>query len=215
MVSVLVGQSLIDEHSPCNLVDSASSHLTSSHHHVEPRVQLFVAQEETFPVPLKYTDVTKVPHKKLDVFCKKAVLTIIGMSMWIEVCPAHGQDSRSSHCCMKTHQLDICGLGGGLQKFKQLPDQISLWPENGPTCQKQLRKSTSKNGLSKNRRSTMLEDRNFYLDDVESSRKQFKTQGKVGDPDGSGYQKVVGNRRRNQRIRQKPKDRVCMRRGGS
>ena len=79
---------------------------------------------------------------------------------------------------LASHQLDICGLGGGLQKFKQLPDQNSLWPENGPTCQKQLRKSTSRNGLSKNRRSTMLEDRNIYLENVESSRKQFKTHGK-------------------------------------
>ena len=36
-------------------------------HHVEPRVQLYVAKEETFPIPLKYTDVTRAICTKLDV----------------------------------------------------------------------------------------------------------------------------------------------------
>ena len=36
-------------------------------HHVEPRVQLHVPKEETFPIPLKYTDVTKTTHTNLDV----------------------------------------------------------------------------------------------------------------------------------------------------
>ena len=28
-------------------------------HHVEPRVQLYVPKEETFPIPLKFFDVTR------------------------------------------------------------------------------------------------------------------------------------------------------------
>ena len=34
--------------------------------HNEPRVQLFVPKEETFPVPLKYIDVTGSTHTDLD-----------------------------------------------------------------------------------------------------------------------------------------------------
>ena len=33
----------------------------------DPRVQLFVLKEETFPIPLKYIDVTRSTHTDLDV----------------------------------------------------------------------------------------------------------------------------------------------------
>ena len=36
-------------------------------HHNEPRVQLYVPKEETFPCPLKYFDVTRSKHIDLDV----------------------------------------------------------------------------------------------------------------------------------------------------
>ena len=36
-------------------------------HHVELWVQLYVPEEETFPIPLKDTDVTKSTHTDLDV----------------------------------------------------------------------------------------------------------------------------------------------------
>ena len=63
-------------------------------HHVEPRVQLYVPKEETFPIPLKYIDVTRTTHTNLDVL--QEILTTVGMSMWIEICQILGQDSRSS-----------------------------------------------------------------------------------------------------------------------
>ena len=37
------------------------------HHHIEPRVQLCVPKEETFPIPLKHIDVTRVTCTNLDV----------------------------------------------------------------------------------------------------------------------------------------------------
>ena len=36
-------------------------------HHVEPCVQLYVPREETFPIPLRYIDVTKTTCTTLDV----------------------------------------------------------------------------------------------------------------------------------------------------
>ena len=36
-------------------------------HHVEPRVKLYSPREESFPIPLKYVDVSRTTHKNLDV----------------------------------------------------------------------------------------------------------------------------------------------------
>ena len=53
-------------------------------HHNEPRVQLYVPKEETFPIPLKYVDVTRSSHANLDVLQEK-VLIITGMWTRLEV----------------------------------------------------------------------------------------------------------------------------------
>ena len=42
-------------------------------HHVEPRVKLYSSREESFPIPLKYTDVTRTIHKNLDVKQEKRI----------------------------------------------------------------------------------------------------------------------------------------------
>ena len=42
-------------------------------HHNEPRVQLYVPKEETFPIPLKYIDVTRTTHANLDVKQEKRI----------------------------------------------------------------------------------------------------------------------------------------------
>ena len=40
---------------------------------MEPGVQLFVPKEETFPMPLKYIDVTKTTRTNLDVLQEKRI----------------------------------------------------------------------------------------------------------------------------------------------
>ena len=42
-------------------------------HHVVPRVKLYVPQEESFPVPLKYTYVTRRTNTSLDVLMEKHI----------------------------------------------------------------------------------------------------------------------------------------------
>ena len=42
-------------------------------HHVEPRVKLFVPTEESFPILLKYMDVTRNTDKTLDVMSEKRI----------------------------------------------------------------------------------------------------------------------------------------------
>ena len=40
-------------------------------HHVEPRAKLYMPREESFPIPLKYTDGTRNTHTSLDVLLEK------------------------------------------------------------------------------------------------------------------------------------------------
>ena len=40
-------------------------------HHVVPRVKLYVPREETFPIPMKYIDVTRITYTSLDVMLEK------------------------------------------------------------------------------------------------------------------------------------------------
>ena len=42
-------------------------------HHVEPRVELYSPRKESFPIPLKYIDVTRTTHTNLDVKLEKRI----------------------------------------------------------------------------------------------------------------------------------------------
>ena len=60
-------------------------------HDVEPRVNLYMPREESFPVPLKYIDVTRTAHTSLDV-----LLMITGKWMGKENYQMHGRVSQDS-----------------------------------------------------------------------------------------------------------------------
>ena len=42
-------------------------------HHVEPRVKLYMPRDESFPIPLKYIDVTRTTHTSLGVLLEKHI----------------------------------------------------------------------------------------------------------------------------------------------
>ena len=42
-------------------------------HHVEPRVKLYVPREASFPIPLRYIDVTRATSTSLDVMLEKSI----------------------------------------------------------------------------------------------------------------------------------------------
>ena len=86
--------------------------------------------------------------------------------MLIEVCQILGKDSQSSLHLKRNLQRDVCGPGGSLQKFKQLPDLTICGLKHGPICRKQL-------GPSKNRISTMLvTERHFFIDPKDGEFKE-------------------------------------------
>ena len=62
--------------------------------HVEPRVKLYSPREESFPIPLKYSDVSRTTHTKW-MLCKNAASTTIGTSMGQETCQILGQVSHN------------------------------------------------------------------------------------------------------------------------
>ena len=70
-------------------------------HDVEPRVKLYSPREESFPIPLKYIDVTRTTHTKLDVKQEKR----------IHDCLILGQVSHNLLYSTKKLLTDICGPG--------------------------------------------------------------------------------------------------------
>ena len=78
-------------------------------HHVEPRVKLYVPREESFPIPLKYIDVTRATSTSL---MPEKMSTIIRTLMEVEICWIRGQVSQVSLYRMKKHWMDIHGPGG-------------------------------------------------------------------------------------------------------
>ena len=59
-------------------------------HHVEPRVKLYSPREESFPIPLKYIDVSRTTHSNW-MSSKSDASMIIGISMGQEMCLIRGQ----------------------------------------------------------------------------------------------------------------------------
>ena len=74
-------------------------------HHFEPRVQLLVPREESFPMSSGQLIPTWTQHKKNE-------LMTIGMSTETKICQIHGPDSQDLHYLTKLLREDFCGPGG-------------------------------------------------------------------------------------------------------
>ena len=80
-------------------------------HHVEPRVKLYSPREESFPIPLKYIDVSRTAHTNLDVKQERHIddyRNVDGSRNLSD--PWTG--SLSLLYWKKNLQTEICGLGG-------------------------------------------------------------------------------------------------------
>ena len=80
-------------------------------HHVEHRVKLYSPREDSFPILLKYIDVSRTTHTNLDVKQEKRIddhWNIDGQ----EICLFIGQFSHNLLCWKRNFQTDICGPGG-------------------------------------------------------------------------------------------------------
>ena len=150
-------------------------------HHVEPRVKLYVPREESFPIPLRYIDVTRETSTTLDVmWCLSAAWKIIGKRKETETCQVREQGSHDVPYWTKNLQRNICND----KKSKQLPGQITCGQNYGKTWQK--RRNEGKNsGPWRNRRFTMLEDCAVFTSLIQrmwSSKKHSKRAEKLEVP---------------------------------
>ena len=99
-------------------------------HHVEPRVKLHSPRDESFPIPLKYTDVSRTTHTNLDVKQEKRI-DDIGRSMGHETCQILGQVSHNLLYSMKKLLTDILGPGGDERENSLHPGQIIYGQKSG------------------------------------------------------------------------------------
>ena len=96
-------------------------------HHVEPRVKLYSPREESFPIPLKYIDVSRTLIQ-IWMLSKRNASMIIGISMGQEICLIHGQVSLN--LLLEENSPNGYMWSGERLTRKQLtsrPDH--LWPE--------------------------------------------------------------------------------------
>ena len=105
-------------------------------HHVDLRVKLYVPREESFPIPMKYIDVTRNTHTSPDVMMEK-ILMITGT--WME----------KENFQMTPHLM--------IQENKRLQDPKNCGQKRGNTCQMHPNVRKSKNGPSRNQNSITSE----------------------------------------------------------
>ena len=131
-------------------------------HHVEPRVKLYSSREESFPIPLKYVDVSRTTHTNLDVKQEKRIddhWNIDGFRDLSDSWTGFTQVTRSQE-----KPPDGYMWSSGRLTRRQLtsrPDH--LWPKLWIKLGRNAKLKEKHNGHLKNRNSIMPEDsRNLF-----------------------------------------------------
>ena len=126
-------------------------------HHNEPRVQLCVPNEETFPTPLKYIDVTRSAHAALDVIQEKRV-------DYYRNVDSNRSLSDSLRGFTKITPLKekppkgYMWSGKRLTKVQTTARQDHVWPEVWTQIGNAAQNPENKNGKTRSQNSTMLDD---------------------------------------------------------
>ena len=118
-------------------------------HHNEPRVQLYVPKEETFPIPLKYIKCFEVHTSRWVCVARKEDWRLLE-SIRMSICQMIlGEGSQNSLYWKRSLQKDTCGPGGDWRRFKRHPDQIMFGQKYGRKLVKPLRIEKNRNGQKK------------------------------------------------------------------
>ena len=117
-------------------------------HHVEPRVKLYSPREESFPIPLKYIDVSSTTHTNLDVKQEKRIDDYwnIDGSRDLQI---YGQVSLYLLYWKKNLQTDICGPAGDQRENSWHPGQIINGQNSGSQWESTPSWRKSRSGLMK------------------------------------------------------------------
>ena len=149
-------------------------------HHVEPRVKLYSPREESFPIPLKYIDVTRTTHTKLDVKQEKRIDDYWNID---------GSRDLSDHwtgftqfTLLEEKPLDgYMWSGWRLTRNSLHPGQINLWPE--------LWKSLGKHAKLKEKQK--WSDEKLHLENARKLRGIYCT-----DPEDTEFKETIKNVRK-------------------
>ena len=101
----------------------------SIRHQNEPRVQLYVPKEETFPIPLKCIDVTRELLKQIWTCCKRNVKIIIGMWTRIEVQADSWKGCTKYTLLKEKPPKGSMWSGERLTKIRATTRPANVWPE--------------------------------------------------------------------------------------
>ena len=148
-------------------------------HHVEPRVKLYSPREESFPIPLKYIDVTRTTHTNLDVKQEKRIDDYWNIDGSRDLSDPWTGFTQLLYW-KKNLQTDMCGPGERLTR-KQLTSRPGhLWPE--------LWKSMGKHAKLKEKQKSSEE--NIHLDNARKLRGIYFI-----DPEDTEFNETIKNAR--------------------
>ena len=85
-------------------------------HHVEPRVKLYSPREESFPIPLKYIDVSRTAHTNLDVMQESLIDDCWNIDGSGDLSDSWTGFTQFTLCSVRDLQKITCGLGGETDK---------------------------------------------------------------------------------------------------
>ena len=136
------------------------------HHHVEPRVKLYSPREESFPIPLKYIDLSRATHTNLDVKQEKRIDDYWNID--------RSKDLSDSWTCITQSSL-----------LEERPPDACMW--SGRETDKTAGNFHGQNSASKLR---MLEDYEEFISltlRTRSSKKPLRMQEEIGNTNRSRY----------------------------
>ena len=95
-------------------------------HHVEPRVKLYSPREESFPIPLKYIDVSRTTHTNLDVKQEKRIDDYWNIDGSRDLSDPWTGFTQFTLLEEKNLQTDICGPGETDKKAADIQARSSM-----------------------------------------------------------------------------------------
>ena len=137
----LLDRSPIDGEARSNFWSISGNYIYS--HHVEPRVKLYVPREKSFPIPLRYFDVTRATCTTSDVTFERRMGGYWNIEGNRDLSGTWTGFNDSPYWT-KNFQMDTHGLGSVWRKNKRHPDLIAFGQRYGTTCQKQREEKKNK-----------------------------------------------------------------------
>ena len=129
--------------------------------HNEPRVQLYVPKEETFPAPLKYIDVTRSTHTDLDVLQEKRIDDNWKVEANRSLSDSWKGSTKFTLLQEKPPKGDMWSGG----RLTMIQTRSCMARSLDKKLVKPLRIEKNRNGQTRNRSSTVPEERGIYFID--------------------------------------------------